>query len=298
MVEKLIEIEDVWKKYDMGKAGTLVVLKEISFDICEGEFVAITGPSGSGKSTMMNIVGALDTPSYGDVKLMGKDISKMSESELAFLRGQTIGFIFQQFNLIKNLSALKNVMLPGEMVGKNTVEVEERAKELLTMVGLGDRINHKPNELSGGQQQRVAIARSLINNPPIILADEPTGNLDSRSGEFIMDFLEDLCLKEGKTIILITHDLELLDYANKIVRIKDGKVEKVEISSKNNKLKSLKKNPTFNKIDNMISSELSNESRKRSHSFFQIKKMKAESPKDSHSVITSKQLKGGKKNEK
>jgi putative ABC transport system ATP-binding protein len=165
----------------------------------------------------------------------------MKESELAYLRGQTIGFIFQQFNLIKNLSALKNVMLSGEMIKDSTLEVENRAKELLTMLGLGDRIHHKPNELSGGQQQRVAIARSLINDPPIILADEPTGNLDSKSGEFIMDFLENLCRKEGKTIILITHDIELLDYATKIVHIKDGKIEKITIN-KENKFKKTKLN--------------------------------------------------------
>jgi len=241
MKKKLIEIKDVWKKYDMGKAGTLVVLKDIDLEILEGEFVAITGPSGSGKSTMMNLVGALDTPSYGEVILDGRDISSMKESELAYLRGQTIGFIFQQFNLIKNLSALKNVMLSGEMIKDSTLEVENRAKELLTMLGLGDRIHHKPNELSGGQQQRVAIARSLINDPPIILADEPTGNLDSKSGEFIMDFLENLCRKEGKTIILITHDIELLDYATKIVHIKDGKIEKITIN-KENKFKKTKLN--------------------------------------------------------
>ncbi len=232
MNEKLIEIKDVWKKYDMGKAEPLVVLRDIDLEINKGEFVAITGPSGSGKSTMMNIVGALDIPSYGEVKLMGKNISLMNESELAFLRGQTIGFIFQQFNLIQNLNALKNVMLPREMIESNTEETKKRATELLTMLGLGDRLHHKPNELSGGQQQRVAIARSLINDPPIILADEPTGNLDSKSGQFIMNFLEDLCKKKGKTIILITHDLELLHYAHKIVHIKDGKIESIEINGK------------------------------------------------------------------
>ena len=236
----------------MGSAGALVVLRDIDLEIYRGEFVAITGPSGSGKSTMMNIVGALDIPSYGEVNLMGKNISLMNESELAFLRGQTIGFIFQQFNLIQNLSALKNVMLPREMIGENTEETKKRAIELLTMLGLGDRLHHKPGELSGGQQQRVAIARSLINDPPIILADEPTGNLDSKSGEFIMNFLEDLCLKKQKTIILITHDLDLLHYAHKIVHIRDGKIEKIEMNGKEfykkNKIENLKKMKGYKEI--------------------------------------------------
>ncbi len=227
MVRKLIEIKDVWKKYDMGKAGALVVLEEIDLDIYEGEFIAIIGPSGSGKSTMMNIVGALDIPSWGSVRLKGKVVSKMSESELATLRGQTIGFIFQQFNLLPTLSALKNVMLPMEIVDVDPGAAEKRAGELLDMLGLGERMHHKPNELSGGQQQRVAIARSLANDAPIILADEPTGNLDSKTGEFIMNFLSDVSKKEGKTIILITHDTELVSYADRVVYIRDGKVEKI-----------------------------------------------------------------------
>jgi putative ABC transport system ATP-binding protein len=151
----------------------------------------------------------------------------MSESELATLRGKTIGFIFQQFNLLPNMSALKNVMLPMEMIDVDSSIAEKRAVELLSMLGLGDRLNHKPNELSGGQQQRVAIARSLANNPPVILADEPTGNLDSKTGKFVMGFLDDLSVKEGKTIILITHDLDLVRYAQRVVYIKDGSVEKV-----------------------------------------------------------------------
>jgi putative ABC transport system ATP-binding protein len=227
MKQELIKIKDVWKKYDMGKAGALVVLREIDLEIYEGEFIAITGPSGSGKSTMMNIVGALDVPSWGRVDLKRKNISDMSESELAVLRGKTIGFIFQQFNLLPTLSALKNVMLPMEMIDVDSVAAEKRAIYLLSMLGLEDRIHHKPNELSGGQQQRVAIARSLSNDPPIILADEPTGNLDSKTGKFVMGFLDDLSVKEGKTIILITHDLNLVRYAQRIVYIKDGKVEKI-----------------------------------------------------------------------
>lgn len=225
MSESVIKIQDVWKKYDMGKAGPLIVLKEINLEIRKGEFVAITGPSGSGKSTMVNIVGALDKPSWGAVYLKNENISKMSESSLAFLRGKTIGFIFQQFNLLPTLTALQNVMLPMEVVNESESKAKERAKELLEMLGLGERMNHKPNELSGGQQQRVAIARALANDPEVILADEPTGNLDSKTGQFIMNFLGKLN-KEGKTIVLITHDIELVNYAKRIVHIKDGKIEK------------------------------------------------------------------------
>ncbi len=223
--ETLIKIDNIWKKYDMGKAGVLVVLKEVNLEINKGDFIAITGPSGSGKSTMVNIVGALDKPSFGKLFLKDKNVSKMDESSLAFLRGKTIGFIFQQFNLIPTLSALQNVMLPMEMIEMPEREARERAEKLLKMLGLEERIEHKPNELSGGQQQRVAIARSLSNDPEIILADEPTGNLDTKTGKFIMDFLGKLN-KEGKTIILITHDLNLVKYAKKIVYLKDGKIEK------------------------------------------------------------------------
>jgi putative ABC transport system ATP-binding protein len=223
--EVLIKIENVWKKYDMGGSEPLVVLKEINLEITKGEFVAITGPSGSGKSTMVNIVGALDLPSWGDVYINGKDISLMSESKLAFLRGKTIGFIFQQFNLLKNLTALQNVMLPMEVLEISEREAKERATDLLESFGLGDRLHHKPNQLSGGQQQRVAIARALANNPDIILADEPTGNLDSKTGKFVMDFLGKLH-NNGKTVILITHDLDLVNYAKRVVHIKDGKIER------------------------------------------------------------------------
>ena len=229
--ETIIKIDDVWKKYDMGKADPLVVLKEINLKIHKGEFVAITGPSGSGKSTMVNIVGALDRPSWGSVHLKNKDIADMDESSLAYLRGKTIGFIFQQFNLLPTLSALKNIMLPMEIIDTPENESKERAVKLLTTLGLGDRLNHKPNELSGGQQQRVAIARSLANNPEVVLADEPTGNLDSKTGKFVMDFLGKLN-KEGKTVVLITHDLDLVKYAKRIIHIKDGRIEKEVVNGK------------------------------------------------------------------
>ncbi len=221
----LIKIDNVWKKYDMGKAEPLVVLKGIDIKIYKGEFLAIVGPSGSGKSTMVNVVGALDKPSYGDIYLREKNISDMSESSLASLRGRTIGFIFQQFNLLPNLTALQNVMLPMEIINIPEVNARERATELLEALGLEDRLNHKPNELSGGQQQRVAIARALSNNPEVILADEPTGNLDSKTGKFVVEFLEKLN-KKGKTIVLVTHDQELVKYAKRIIYLKDGKIIK------------------------------------------------------------------------
>lgn len=224
MRQKLLDMRGVWKAYDMGIAGHLVVLRDIGLEISEGEFVAITGPSGSGKSTMMNIVGALDTPSWGSVELKGKDISDMSESELAELRSKSIGFIFQKFNLIPTLSALQNVMLPMEFIDVPEAVARERAIELLTMLGLGDRSHHKPGELSGGQQQRVAIARSMANDPEIILADEPTGNLDSKTGKFVMRFLQELNSR-GKTVILITHDLDLIRYAGRTIHIFDGKIK-------------------------------------------------------------------------
>jgi putative ABC transport system ATP-binding protein len=225
MKESLIKIENVWKKYDMGNAEPLVVLKKIDLDIKKGEFVAITGPSGSGKSTMVNIISALDKPSFGSTFLKNENISEMNESSLAFLRGKTIGFIFQQFNLISTLSALQNVMLPMEMIDVSEKEARKRAGELLELLGLEKRFHHKPTELSGGQQQRVAIARALANDPEIIVADEPTGNLDSSTGKFVMNFLGKLNQK-GKTIILITHDLNLVNYAHKVIHIKDGEIEK------------------------------------------------------------------------
>ncbi len=232
-MNQVIRMDDVWKRYGMGKAGGLTVLKEIDLNIGQGEFVAITGPSGSGKSTMMNLVGALDAPSYGTIYLDNKDIEKMGESNLARLRSKKIGFIFQQFNLIPNMSALQNVMLPMELVDVPESYAKERATGLLNMLGLGERLNHKPSELSGGQQQRVAIARALANDPEVILADEPTGNLDSHTGKFVMDFLGKLH-KEGKTIILVTHDLNLVSYAKRVVHIKDGRVEKEVYNGRKN----------------------------------------------------------------
>lgn len=228
----LIKLKNVWKKYEMGETEPLIVLRDINLEVYKGEFLAITGPSGSGKSTIANLIGALDKPSYGEIFLKGKDIEKMSESSLAFLRGKTIGFIFQQFNLISTLNALENVTLPMEMIDTNVKEAKEKAKQLLRSLDLGERFYHKPNQLSGGQQQRVAIARALSNDPEIILADEPTGNLDSKIGKFVIDFLLKLH-KEGKTVILITHDLELIKYAQRRIYLLDGRIEKIEKISEN-----------------------------------------------------------------
>ena len=211
----LIELKDVFKYYYMGE-NIVKAVDGISLKVKEGEFVAIMGPSGSGKSTSMNLVGSLDVPTKGHIFLDGEDISTFSESDLAQLRGQKIGFIFQSFNLIPNLTAKENVMIPMTFQGISLEERELKAEELLELVELGDRINHYPNELSGGQKQRVAIARSLANNPEVILADEPTGNLDTKTGDIVMHFLDKLH-REGKTIIMITHEPELAEHHAEVI---------------------------------------------------------------------------------
>lgn len=224
--QNIIELKGVAKYYRMGE-NIVKALDEVDINIEEGDFVAIMGPSGSGKSTAMNLTGSLDLSTKGDIYLDGENIELLEESELAQIRGRKIGFIFQQFNLIPNLTAKENVMLPMLFQDVDREEREEKAEELLKMVGLGDRMEHYPNQLSGGQQQRVAIARSLANDPEVILADEPTGNLDSKTEIKIMEFLTRLN-KEGKTIIIVTHASEISEkYANTIYWLKDGKVEKV-----------------------------------------------------------------------
>ncbi len=217
----IIKVEDVWKSYQLGKI-TLPVLKGVNLSVFKGEFISIMGASGSGKSTLMYIIGCLDVPSKGKVFLEKKDVSSLSENKLAAVRGQKIGFVFQQFNLLSNLTALENVALPMVFQKISFKKREKRAKELLESLNLGGRINHRPNELSGGERQRVAIARALANNPEIIVADEPTGNLDSRNGKIIMEIFSRLHKEEGKTIILVTHDPEIANYGQKIVHIKDG----------------------------------------------------------------------------
>lgn len=221
----MIKLDNVWKIYEMGDVK-VNALRGLDLEVREGDFVAVMGPSGSGKSTAVNMIGCLDIPSKGKIFLEHRDISKLTESDLAQIRGQKIGFIFQQFNLIPNLSAIANVTLP--MVFQNVPDYErvERAKKLLEMVGLGDRMHHKPTELSGGQQQRVAIARSLANDPEVILADEPTGNLDQHTGMMIMDFLGKLHREKNKTIIMVTHDVGVAKHAHRIEYLMDGRITK------------------------------------------------------------------------
>ncbi len=217
----IIELRNVWKIYQMGEVE-VPALRGLNLQVKRGEFVAIQGPSGSGKSTAVNMVGCLDIPTRGEILLEHHNIAHLSESELAQIRGRKIGFIFQQFNLISSLTALENVMLPM-MFQKTTREQRiKRAQRLLSMMDLGDRIYHKPTELSGGQQQRVAIARSLANNPEVVLADEPTGNLDSQTGVDVMKFLKKLNKEQKKTIIMVTHDDKLAKAADRIELLKDG----------------------------------------------------------------------------
>lgn len=221
----LIKIEDVWKIYELGKID-LTVLKGVNLEIFAGKFVVILGPSGSGKSTLLNIIGLLDVPSKGKVLLKGQDTSNFSEDELAEIRGREIGFVFQQFNLLPHLTALQNVMVPLLFQGASESQRREQAKSLLKSVGLNHRENHRPPEMSGGEQQRIAIARALANNPKLIVADEPTGNLDSNTGNMIMDILIDLHKKEKRTIIAVTHDPNIASYGEEIINIKDGEVVK------------------------------------------------------------------------
>ncbi|MEM4260278.1 MAG: ABC transporter ATP-binding protein [Candidatus Woesearchaeota archaeon] len=225
MKRPIIELKNVWKTYVMGD-NKIHALRGLTMTVSQGEFVAIQGPSGSGKSTAMNMIGCLDIPTTGIVKLNGKNISELSESALAQIRGKKIGFIFQKFNLINTLTALENVTLPMIFQGISESERRKRAIELLKLVDLYDRIDHKPNELSGGQQQRVAIARALAVDPDVILADEPTGNLDSKTGSAVMNFLQKLHKEKGKTIVLVTHDDKLAHYAERIEFLKDGIIVK------------------------------------------------------------------------
>jgi putative ABC transport system ATP-binding protein len=219
----LIDIADVRKIYEMGTTE-VNALDGVTLRIMAGEYVAIMGPSGSGKSTLMNIVGCLDTPTSGSYKLRGTEIRERDDDELARIRNQEIGFVFQTFNLLPRADALHNVELPLIYSGTPATERRERAKAMLAMVGLGDRTHHRPNELSGGQRQRVAIARALVNNPSLVLADEPTGNLDSRTGVEILSLMDEIHAK-GNTVILVTHEEDVAARAHRIVRLRDGKIE-------------------------------------------------------------------------
>ncbi len=220
----IIETHDLWKTYVMG-TEEIHALRGVSISIEKGEYVAIMGPSGSGKSTLMNLIGCLDTPSKGSYLLNGKQVSQMNDNELAHIRNQEIGFVFQTFNLLPRASALHNVELPLIYAGLPSRERQDRAREALTKVELERRMTHKPNELSGGQRQRVAIARALVNNPSILLADEPTGNLDSKTGVEIMSLFERLHAG-GNTIVLVTHEPDVAAHAHRIISIRDGQVEK------------------------------------------------------------------------
>ncbi len=219
----MVELQNVAKQYTMGETEVRA-LRGLDLNITKEEFVAIVGPSGSGKSTLMHIIGALDIPDEGRVLLDGTDISKYDENELANLRGNKVGFVFQTFNLIHTLSSLENVALPLTFHGISKSDREDKAAELLDMVGLGDRLGHKPAELSGGEQQRVSIARALVNDPDILLADEPTGNLDSDTGEDIMELIEGLNKDKGMTIVVVTHNPSDAEYADRIVNMIDGKI--------------------------------------------------------------------------
>jgi putative ABC transport system ATP-binding protein len=229
-MEKIIELINISRTYKMG-AEVIHALRSVSLTIKKNEYVALMGPSGSGKSTLMNILGCLDTPSSGQYILNGISVDKMLDNDLAEVRNKQIGFVFQTFNLLPRSSALDNVLLPQVYAGVNKVNRKQRAEAVLEQVGLKARMLHKPNELSGGQRQRVAIARALVNHPAIILADEPTGNLDSKTSVEIMALFEDI-QKKGNTIVLVTHEEDIARYAHRIIRLKDGNVESDEINEK------------------------------------------------------------------
>ena len=223
MAESLIKITNIKRDFVLG-SEIVYVLKGINLDIAKGEYVALMGPSGSGKSTLMNLLGCLDTPTSGEYILNGKDASKMSDDELADIRNREIGFVFQTFNLLPRTTALDNVALPMIYAGYSKSERRQRATEVLTQVNLSDRMDHQPNQLSGGQRQRVAIARALVNKPSIILADEPTGNLDSKTSVEIMNLFGEIH-NNGNTVILVTHEEDIAAYAKRIIRLRDGLIE-------------------------------------------------------------------------
>jgi putative ABC transport system ATP-binding protein len=226
----ILKMEKLCKNYQLGTVE-LRVLREIDLNINSGEYVAIMGPSGSGKSTLLNMIGCLDRPTSGDYLLGGQNVSELEDDELSLIRGARIGFVFQSFNLINQLNVVENIEVPMYYQGFTEEESTERAKELATMVGLGDRLGHRPSELSGGQQQRVAIARALSNDPLIILADEPTGNLDSESGAEILAILDDLH-EQGKTLIAVTHDESIASGAGRVIRLLDGRILKQEYNKR------------------------------------------------------------------
>lgn len=227
-MQEIISLQQIRKTYDLGKVK-IEVLKGVNATILKNEYVAIMGPSGSGKSTLMNILGCLDKPTSGNYVLNGTDVSKMNDDELAEVRNKEIGFVFQTFNLLARLSGVENVALPLIYAGMKKAERTAQAEDILKAVGLGHRMKHKPNELSGGERQRVAVARALVNNPSIILADEPTGNLDTKTSYEIMELFEEIH-KKGNTVIIVTHEEDIARYAHRIIRIRDGVIESDEIN--------------------------------------------------------------------
>lgn len=225
---KLIELRDVYKIYGEGLESEVRALDGVSLDIEKGEFVAVVGQSGSGKSTMMNVLGCLDIPTRGTYRLDGVDVRELSDKELSRIRNKQIGFIFQQYNLIQNLTVLENVELPLIYQGIDPIDRRELAIQALTRVGLADRAQHKPTQMSGGQQQRVGVARALVVDPKIIFADEPTGNLDSRTSAEVMELMQKVVREQGKTLVMVTHDNHLAGFADRIFHIIDGKIVKIE----------------------------------------------------------------------
>jgi putative ABC transport system ATP-binding protein len=230
MAKSLIDIKQIKRDFQLG-SETINVLKGIDLQINKGEYVALMGPSGSGKSTLMNLLGCLDTPTSGNYTLNGKDVSQMHDDDLAEIRNKEIGFVFQTFNLLPRTTALDNVALPMIYAGHSKAERNERASEVLTQVGLSDRMDHQPNQLSGGQRQRVAVARALVNKPSIILADEPTGNLDSKTSVEIMKLFGEIHAA-GNTVILVTHEEDIAEYAHRIIRLRDGLIESDKLNPK------------------------------------------------------------------
>jgi putative ABC transport system ATP-binding protein len=235
-MSKVIEMRNITRDFPLGHE-IIKVLKGIDLNVDRGEYVALMGPSGSGKSTLMNLLGCLDTPTSGSYILNGKDVSKMSDNELAEIRNKEIGFVFQTFNLMPRTTALENVALPMVYAGASKSERTARAKEVLNNVGLADRMDHKPNQLSGGQRQRVAVGRALVNRPSIILADEPTGNLDSKTSAEIMGLIDEIHTA-GNTVIVVTHEEEIAKHAHRIIRLRDGMIEKDEMRSEKYEVRS------------------------------------------------------------
>lgn len=228
-MENIIELRKIVRNFPLGNQ-VVKVLKGIDLEVKRNEYVALMGPSGSGKSTLMNLLGCLDTPTSGEYWLNGQDVARLTDNQLAEIRNKEIGFVFQTFNLLPRSTALENVALPLVYAGYSSKERNERAEEVLTQVGLADRMDHRPNQLSGGQRQRVAVARALVNKPSIILADEPTGNLDTKTSIEIMDLFGDI-QKNGNTVILVTHEEDIAQHARRIIRLRDGEVESDEVQS-------------------------------------------------------------------